>query len=214
MLTGVAWYTAGAVNGWPAAQTWGRLANAVCSVLIIACPCALGLALPAAIMVGTGRGAKRGILIRDIDALQKAERVTSVVLDKTGTVTRGKPAVSGIRDLTAVGESEVLRLAAAAEQFSEHPLAKAIVAAARARGIDVPFPDNFANEAGLGVVADVEGRTILAGSTDLLRKYGHSNTQPDNDAAAETRVIVALKRPGGVVEPIGSIGLTDPLKQD
>src|SRR5205814_969975 len=128
---------------WAAAQAWGTIAKAVCSVLIIACPCALGLAVPATLMVGIGRGARRGILIRDIDSLQNAERIDTIVLDKTGTITAGKPAVVSVISLNSVGEDEVLRLAAAAEQFSEHPLAKSIVDHARRLGVEIPQPDNF-----------------------------------------------------------------------
>src|SRR6187200_1697070 len=104
------------------------LAKAVCSVLIIACPCALGLAIPTAVMVGTGRGAKRGILIRDIDALQRAETIDTAVLDKTGTITRGRPVVAEVMPLDGASSDVVLSHAAAAEMFSEHPVAKAIVA--------------------------------------------------------------------------------------
>src|SRR5207302_1290388 len=132
--------------------------NAACSVLVIACPCALGLAVPAALMVGTGRGAKRGILIRDIDALQKAERIDTVVLDKTGTITRGRPTVVWF------DSNDALRAAAAAEQYSSHPLAQAIVRAAREAGLDVPQAASFQNDPGYGVVAEIEGRTILVGS--------------------------------------------------
>jgi Cu+-exporting ATPase len=211
-VTGVGWYVAGSVNGWGEAETWGKIANAVCSVLIIACPCALGLALPAAIMVGTGRGAKRGILIRDIDALQKAERVTTVVLDKTGTVTEGRPAVVGVHAVGDASEEDVLRLAAAAEQFSEHPLAKAIVAEARERGLDVPFPDGFSNQAGHGVVAEVEGRTLLVGSKTLLENHGRA-AAPEG-AGADTRVYVARKGGDSAVEVLGVIALSDRVKGD
>ena len=135
LITAVGWYAWGHTHGWETAQTWAMLAKAVCSVLIIACPCALGLAIPAALMVGTGLGARRGILIRDIDALQKAEQIDTVVMDKTGTVTQGKPEVTDVLAMNGMTEEELLRLAASAEQYSEHPLAKAIVAYARDRGI-------------------------------------------------------------------------------
>jgi Cu+-exporting ATPase len=220
LVTGIAWYAAGALSGWPATLTWARLANAVCSVLIIACPCALGLALPAAIMVGTGRGAKRGILIRDIDALQKAERITTVVLDKTGTVTRGKPAVVDVVPAGGNSADDVLRLAAAAEQFSEHPLAKAIVARANEQGASVPFLDGFTADPGYGIVAEVDGRTVLVGSASLLVKHG---LRPDDAAvtakgdATHTRVYVAAKGTSGAdgaVWPLGVIRLSDEVKAD
>ncbi|HLL88907.1 MAG TPA: heavy metal translocating P-type ATPase, partial [Tepidisphaeraceae bacterium] len=127
LLTGIGWFAWGTTHQWPQARTWAAIANAVCSVLIIACPCALGLAVPAAVMVGTGMGAKRGILFRDVEALQKAERIDMVVLDKTGTITLGKPAVSKVVPALKHDPAEILRLAASAEQFSEHPVAQAIV---------------------------------------------------------------------------------------
>src|SRR5688572_21854973 len=172
LLTGVGWYVWGATHDWPAGQTWGAIALAVCSVLIIACPCALGLAVPAALMVGTGRGAKRGILIRDIDALQNAETIDTVVLDKTGTITMGKPVVTRIVTAGGVTEDELLRLAASAEQFSEHPLARSIVENARERRLRLTDPESFEYEPGLGVVATVEGATIIVGNEALLRQHG------------------------------------------
>ena len=171
-VTGVGWFAYGHMSGMGTAATWGAVANAVCSVLIIACPCALGLAVPAALMVGTGVGAKRGILIRDIDALQQAERVGVIVLDKTGTVTRGRPAVTRVVALDGVGEDEVVRLAATAEQFSGHPLASAVMAEASRRGLSPADPDSFRDEPGLGVVAEAGGKTIYVGGEGLFRGMG------------------------------------------
>ena len=132
------------------------LVNAV-AVLIIACPCALGLATPTAIMVGTGRGAERGILIKGGEALEMAQRIDTVLLDKTGTITEGKPRVIGeVRD-------EVLRLAASAERYSEHPLGRAIVDAARERGLRLEEPSEFSAEAGHGVRARIGGRDVVVG---------------------------------------------------
>ncbi len=136
VATAAGWAAWGVGHGWPAAATCGRAATAACCVLLIACPCALGLAVPAALMVGTGLGARRGILVRDIDALQTAERVTVVALDKTGTVTRGRPAVTAVVPAGDATEADVLRTAAAAEQFSGHPLAKAIDGRRRRRVAD------------------------------------------------------------------------------
>jgi Cu+-exporting ATPase len=224
LLTGIGWYAWGAAHGWPAGQTWAAIAKAVCSVLIIACPCALGLAIPAALMVGIGRGAKLGILIRDIDALQSAERIDTVVLDKTGTVTLGKPAVVGVLSFNGQADAdEVLRLAAAAEQFSEHPLAKAIVAHARARGVRFADPDGFTSDPGHGVVATVNGQTLLVGSESLLRKHGAApigeGEGPNRPGPAQSLVYVARKHAGGGngdgrVEPLGVVALTDQLKPD
>ena len=132
------------------------MVNAV-AVLIIACPCALGLATPTAIMVGTGRGAERGILIKGGEALEMAHRIDTVVLDKTGTITRGKPRVTGqVSD-------DLLRLAASAERYSEHPLGKALVEAARERGLDLLEPAGFAAQAGHGVRARLGGRDVAVG---------------------------------------------------
>ncbi|MGD0668209.1 MAG: heavy metal translocating P-type ATPase [Bryobacteraceae bacterium] len=138
------------------------MVNAV-AVLIIACPCALGLATPTAIMVGTGRGAERGILIKGGEALEMAYRIDTVVLDKTGTLTHGKPVVTAILPAAGVSEDELLRLAASAERYSEHPLGKAVVEAAAGRGIALAEPAEFAATAGHGVRARVDGRQVAVG---------------------------------------------------
>ncbi|MGH7180205.1 MAG: heavy metal translocating P-type ATPase, partial [Tepidisphaeraceae bacterium] len=205
LVTAIGWYVFGDPD--PATK-WGKIAVSVCSVLIIACPCALGLAVPAALMVGTGRGARMGILFRDIDALQTAERIDTVVLDKTGTITRGKPVVWEIKSLNGMPEAEILRLAASAEQFSEHPLANAIVAEARNRKLSFSEPQDFRNEPGLGVVAAIDGTTILVGSKSLIEAGGGTTI-----AAPGTQVYVARKQ-NGVVEPFGIIAITDQIKPD
>jgi Cu+-exporting ATPase len=138
------------------------MVNAV-SVLIIACPCALGLATPTAIMVATGRGAERGILIKGGEALETAARIDTVVLDKTGTVTRGRPVVTRVSPRGAWTERDVLAMAASAERYSEHPLGRAIVDAAKERGIDLFDAEQFAAESGLGVKACVNGRVVVVG---------------------------------------------------
>ncbi|MDR3700550.1 MAG: heavy metal translocating P-type ATPase [Candidatus Sulfopaludibacter sp.] len=138
------------------------LVNAV-AVLIIACPCALGLATPTAIMVGTGRGAERGILIKGGEALEMAHRIDTVVLDKTGTVTEGKPRVVRITPAPGFPENDLLRLAASAERYSEHPLGKAVVEAAQARGIPLADAEAFRALAGHGITARVEGREVSIG---------------------------------------------------
>ncbi|MGD0776277.1 MAG: heavy metal translocating P-type ATPase [Candidatus Solibacter sp.] len=138
------------------------MVNAV-AVLIIACPCALGLATPTAIMVGTGRGAQRGILIKGGEALEMAHKIDTVVLDKTGTVTTGKPRVTRVTAQGAFPENEVLLLAASAERYSEHPLGKAIVEAARARGLALEPANEFSAQAGHGVRARVAGREVVVG---------------------------------------------------
>jgi len=138
------------------------MVNAV-AVLIIACPCALGLATPTAIMVGTGRGAERGILIKGGEALEMAYRIDTVVLDKTGTLTHGKPVVTAVLPAAGFSEAELLRLAAAAERYSEHPLGKAVVEAAAERGIALAEPSEFAATAGHGVRARIDGREVSVG---------------------------------------------------
>lgn len=173
LVTGISWFAWGTYRGWDAASTWGMIANAVCSVLLIACPCALGLAVPAALMVGTGRGAKRGILYRDIGALQHAEKLGVVVLDKTGTLTMGKPVVSRVRVLGGESnEGEILRLLASVEAGSEHPLAKAIVTRAKEQGLKISPTEEFHSEAGLGVSAVLEGRGLIAGGRAMLAARG------------------------------------------
>ena len=216
LLTAAGWYAWGAGHDWSTGKTWGHIANAVCSVLIIACPCALGLAVPTALMVGTGIGARKGILIRDIDALQKAERIDTVVLDKTGTITQGKPAVTQVVALNGLAENEVLRLAAGAEQYSEHPLARAVVASARSRGLHLPDPRSFTNEPGLGVVAEIEDRTLLVGNLALLQRHGavSGNGTTAQPHPGSTQVHLGQKRADGSVERLGVIALSDQLKPD
>jgi Cu+-exporting ATPase len=213
LFTGVGWYAWGAVHHWDSPHAWGVIAKAVCSVLIIACPCALGLAVPAALMVGTGMGAKRGILIRDINALQTAQKIDTVVLDKTGTITQGKPVVSSIEPLAGLAPAEILRLAASAEQYSEHPLAKAILTKAREGGIDLVDPESFSSEPGAGVIAQIDGKRVLVGSDSHLSSTGVSPVPRGQDArAAETRVLVAVD--DGTATAIGIIHITDQIKPD
>jgi len=145
---------------------------ATIAVLIIACPCALGLATPTAIMVGTGKAAEYGILIRGGEALEQARRVTAIVLDKTGTLTRGKPEVTRVIATNGVPEDELLRLAAAAEVGSEHPLGEAIVERARELGLDLPGAEHFEAVTGKGITAMVDGRRVALGNRALLDQLG------------------------------------------
>jgi len=138
------------------------------AVLIIACPCALGLATPTAIMVGTGRGAEQGVLIKSGEALETAHRIDTVVLDKTGTLTMGRPAVTDVRPVNGFTEAEVLRLAASAEWGSEHPLGEAIVRHAGEAGVALARPAHFDAVPGRGIQAEVDGRRVLVGSPFLL----------------------------------------------
>ena len=141
----------------PAPAMGFALLNAV-AVLIIACPCALGLATPMSIMVGTGRGATLGVLVRNAEALELLEKVDTLVVDKTGTLTEGKPELVAVEALGALTEDEVLRLAASLERASEHPLAAAIVAGAEARGLALAAPSEFRSETGKGALGTVDGR--------------------------------------------------------
>jgi Cu+-exporting ATPase len=142
---------------------------AAVTVLVIACPCALGLATPLSIMVGTGKGAQNGVLIKDAEALETAHKLDVVVLDKTGTITRGKPSLTDVVPVGGQDESELLRLVASAEVDSEHPLATAIVAGAKDRGLDLARVTTFDSVTGKGVRATVEGRELLIGNARLLR---------------------------------------------
>jgi Cu+-exporting ATPase len=146
--------------------------QAAIAVLIIACPCALGLATPTAVMVGTGRAAELGILIRNAEALERARRIDTVILDKTGTLTLGRPSVVDVRALNGLSEGELLRLAAAAEIGSEHPLGVAIVSRARELGLDLPAATGFRAVAGAGVRAEVGGIEVMVGSRGLLEGAG------------------------------------------
>jgi len=142
------------------------------AVLIIACPCALGLATPLSIMVGTGKGAEQGILIRSAEALETAHRLDTIVLDKTGTITRGLPALTDVIPVGGVGEGDLLRLAASAERPSEHPLAVAVVSGARSQELVLAEPTEFESMTGRGIRAAVDGRTVLIGNPALLSAAG------------------------------------------
>jgi Cu+-exporting ATPase len=160
-----------AVLAFVAWSVWGpepRLAHAIVNavaVLIIACPCALGLATPVSIMVGTGRGALAGVLIRNAETLERLEKVDTLVVDKTGTLTEGKPELVSIRVEPRCNETELLRLAASLEQGSEHPLASAIVRGARARGLSLSKPSKFVAITGQGVQGEVDGKAVTVGKS-------------------------------------------------
>lgn len=142
------------------------------SVLVIACPCALGLATPTAIMVGTGKGAENGILIKGGEALETAHSINAIILDKTGTITEGKPTVTDVLSADAISETELLMLAASAEQGSEHPLGQAIVNGAKARGLALVAADSFDSLTGRGIEATIGGRKVLAGNSKLMAERG------------------------------------------
>ena len=176
---------------WIVSPTDARMSMALVtavSVLIIACPCALGLATPTAIMVGTGRGAEHGILIKGGEALETAHTLTAIVLDKTGTITEGKPALTDVVPAPGGGftEQDVLRLAASAEKNSEHPLAAAIVRGASERGLSLAEPTVFGAVVGHGVEATIQGRGVLIGKAALLAQRGISVSLEDRAATLAT----------------------------
>jgi Cu+-exporting ATPase len=174
------------------------------AVLIIACPCAMGLAVPTAVMVATGRGAQHGILIKGGEALQRAGDVTTVVLDKTGTITEGKPTVTSVVD-SGIGEDRLLGLVAAVESKSEHPLAGAIVEFARARGITIPEVSDFASHTGRGVSGIVNGERVRAGNRALMAEV----TRADSSVALpdDASVYVALND-----AVVGAVTVADPIR--
>ncbi|MEX0788179.1 MAG: heavy metal translocating P-type ATPase [Anaerolineales bacterium] len=166
--------------------TFTRALINMVAVLVIACPCAMGLATPTAVMVGTGRSAQRGILFKSSEAMERAANVNTVVLDKTGTITRGQPYLTDlVRFRHEMSEEEILRLAASAEKGSEHPIGEAIVAAAGDRGIDLVDPEEFVALSGHGIEARVAGRRLLLGTPRLFRERGFS---PDGAGATVERL--------------------------
>jgi Cu+-exporting ATPase len=188
------------------------LANAV-AVLVVACPCALGLATPMSIMVGIWRGARAGVLVRDAAALETLGKVNTIVLDKTGTLTEGRPRVVEILPRPGVDEADLLRLAAAVETPSEHPLGAAVVGAARGRGLDLAPVEGFNSFTGGGVAARVQGREAAVGSLEFLRGRGAAvaavaeETARDRELSGQTVVWVARDR-----EILGALAVADPVK--
>ena len=188
------------------------LVNAV-AVLIIACPCALGLATPIAIMVGTGRGARSGVLVRDAEAIETMEKVDTVVVDKTGTLTEGKPALENVIAL-GFADEDLLRFAASAEQSSEHPLARSVVQGARMRGIPLAAAEGFEARSGRGVVARIEGRTVRIGSARFLTEEGIAGVEfaaSEADKLRASGAIAVLVAIDG--RAAGVLGIADPVKE-
>ena len=190
-----------------------RAFAAALAVLIIACPCAMGLAVPTAVMVATGRGASLGLLIKGGDALQRAGEVTTVVLDKTGTITEGRPAVTDVSVVPGlIDEKALLALAAAVERLSEHPIASAVIARATADGATASTARGFASRPGLGATALVDRRRVAVGNLALMRELGVDASPVGQEAArlaaaARTLVYVAVD---GVIA--GVLGVSDPVK--
>lgn len=204
-----------AFGGW---ALWGpppRLAYglvAAVAVLIIACPCALGLATPMSIMAGVGRGARMGVLIKNAEALERMEKVDTLIVDKTGTLTEGKPAVTGVVAAKGFSEGAILRLAAAVEQASEHPLARAIVAAAKARNLQIPAVRDFNSPTGRGALGQVDGSAVWIGNAAFLKESGIAVSELEDSAdrlrgGGATVVFVGIDGQAG-----GAIAIADPIK--
>jgi Cu+-exporting ATPase len=193
-----------------------RLSHALVNgiaVLIIACPCALGLATPMSIMVGTGRGAGAGVLVKNAEALELMEKIDTLVVDKTGTLTIGKPQLVEVETVQGYSESEVLGLAAALERGSEHPLAAAIVDGAEERKVELSTVQDFASVTGKGVTGTVGGRRVALGNVALLRETGIDPSPLEgqaNERRAEGQGVMFLGVDG---ELAGMIVVADPIKE-
>jgi Cu+-exporting ATPase len=206
IATFVAWMIWGPAPGFAYALV------AAVSVLIIACPCALGLATPMAIMVGIGKGATAGVLIKDAEALERLEKIDTLVADKTGTLTEGKPRVVAIVTADGFDEVSVLSLGASLERSSEHPLAAAIVASAKERGVEMEDATGFASVTGKGVTGTIGGRTVAVGNAALLKDIGVASAELESRADklrrdGATAVFVAVDG-----RPAGIIAVADPVK--
>ncbi|MEZ5397996.1 MAG: copper-translocating P-type ATPase [Bryobacterales bacterium] len=188
------------------------IVNAV-AVLIIACPCALGLATPMSIMVGTGKGAQNGILIKNAEALETFEKVDTIVVDKTGTLTEGRPKLVLVEPQPTLTEAELLTLAASVEKGSEHPLAAAIVAGAEERGAEVKNATGFASVTGEGVEAEVDGRRVALGNAKMMKRVGAHDEKlvaVAEDHRREGQTVMFISVDG---KPAGLIGVADPIKE-
>jgi Cu+-exporting ATPase len=196
----------------PASPLSYAIVNAI-AVLIIACPCALGLATPMSIMVGTGRGASAGVLIKNAEALELMEKIDTLIVDKTGTVTIGKPRLVEVKAASGFEDGELLRLGAALEQGSEHPLAAAIVEGAADRRIDVPSSSDFQSQTGKGVTGTVEGRSIALGNIALMEAVGADPSPLLAEAEAhrvEARGVMFVAIDGKLA---GLLAVADPVKE-
>ncbi len=183
------------------------------SVVIIACPCALGIATPAALLVGTGKGAENGILIKGGDSLEEAHKVNTIIFDKTGTLTKGEPSVTDIVPVGKLSDTQVLRYAGSVEQGSEHPLAQAVVRAAEKSGVSLADPSDFEALPGFGVKAKVEGREVLLGNSELMSKFsvpfgGYLEKLEGLRNEGKTVTFLAVDR-----QPVALIGLADTVKE-
>jgi len=207
IITAFGWYFLG-----PEPQLTHAIINAV-AVLIIACPCALGLATPMSIMVGTGKGANLGVLIKNAEALEGLEKITTLVVDKTGTLTLGKPKLAVVKTLNGFNEDDALAAVASLEKSSEHPLAEAIVQGATERKIQIEPVSDFESFTGMGVKGKVLGRTVLVGNKKLLAKFGVdaselSQIAKDLQASGHGAMLAAIDG-----KPAAVIAVKDPIKE-
>jgi Cu+-exporting ATPase len=187
------------------------LINAV-SVLIIACPCALGLATPMSIMVATGRGAMQGVLFRDAAAIERLRKVDTLIIDKTGTLTEGRPVFNRVVSAAGFSEDEVLRLAASLDQGSEHPLAQAIVAAARQRGLPLDKPQTFESSSGIGVQGVVKGLALVLGNAALMKQVGIGVDALASEAEGLRAAGASVIHLGVNGQLAGLLAVADPIK--
>lgn len=207
VLTAFVWYAVG-----PEPRLTHAIVNAV-AVLIIACPCALGLATPMSIMVGTGKGATNGVLIRNAEALERLEKITTLVVDKTGTLTVGRPTLSKVHALDGFSEDEILSLTASLERMSEHPLAEAIVNGAKKQNFQLLEVLDFHSVTGMGVRGVVSGRRVLVGNLSLLKQEGVDATELAKRASelqtnGQGVMLVAVDN-----RPAGLVAVEDPVKE-
>jgi len=197
---------------WGPSPAFGYALIAAVSVVIVACPCALGLATPMSIMVGVGKGAGAGVLIKSAESLERMEQVDTLVVDKTGTLTEGKPKVTAVIPADGLGEDDVLRLAASLEQSSEHPLAAAVVAAAKEKRIALDQPGDFRSATGKGVTGKVAGRAVALGNAGLMADQGIGLGDLAGRADALRRQGATAVFVGVDGKPGGIIAIADPIK--
>ena len=204
-------FAAWSIYGPPPRFAFGLVAAV--TVLIIACPCALGLATPMSIMVGVGRGAEVGVLIKNAEALERMEKIDTLVIDKTGTLTEGKPKVTAVVAAAGFDQNEVLRLAASVEQASEHPLALAIVAAAQERGLELAAVAEFDSPTGKGVLGAVDGRRLALGNPNFLRELGVQANELEQEAERLRREGATAIFLGVDGKLAGVLAIADPVKR-
>jgi Cu+-exporting ATPase len=210
IIVALAAFAAWAIFGPEPRMAFGLVAAV--SVLIIACPCALGLATPMSIMVGVGRGAQAGVLIKNAEALERMEKIDTLVVDKTGTLTEGKPKVTSVVPAAGFEDNDILRLAASVERASEHPLADAIVRAAKERNLELMAVDGFDSSTGKGAIGKVDGKSIVLGNAKYLASIGIETTaldEPSERLRADGATVINIAIDGKLA---GLFAIADPVK--